>query len=119
MSHIPNITVIAVLGTGLLTLLFLAGLKKIGAVRTILLYSTISVFGILFAGVFLAEEITLIDAVSLSITLVGIFFLRNKLAEAESDESPPNLISHSTPQDLEMPQNSKPSKILQVLNVVT
>ncbi|WP_428324621.1 DMT family transporter [Nitrosopumilus sp.] len=110
-SHIPSIAVIAILGTGLSTLLFLAGLRKIGAVRTILLYSTTSVFGILFAGIFLAEEITLIDAISISITLVGIFFLRNKLAEAESDESPPNLVQNSKPRELETFHISKPREL--------
>ena len=115
-SHLPSIAVIAVLGTGLSTLLFFAGLRKIGAVRTILLYSTTSVFGILFAGIFLAEEITLIDAISISITLVGIFFLRNKLAEAESDESAPDLIQNSKPRESELLQVYKPreSELLQV-----
>ena len=84
--HLPNIVVISVLGTGMSTLLFLAGLKLIGAVRTVLLYSTTSVFGVLFAGLFLSEEITLIDIVSLVITLAGIFLLRNKLAESESSD---------------------------------
>lgn len=85
-AHLPNIAVISILGTGISTLLFLAGLKLIGAVKTILLYSTTSVFGILFAGIILLEEITTIDIISLTITLAGIFLLRNKLAESESDE---------------------------------
>ncbi|WP_278975252.1 DMT family transporter [Nitrosopumilus sp.] len=84
LEYIPNIVFISIFGTGLSTLLFFAGLKLIGAVRTVLLYSTTSVFGIIFAGVFLAEQITVIDLISLGITLIGIFFLRNKLAESES-----------------------------------
>ena len=84
--HLPNIVVISVLGTGMSTLLFLAALKLIGAVRTVLLYSTTSVFGILFAGLFLSEEITAIDIVALVITLAGIFLLRNKLAKSESND---------------------------------
>lgn len=86
LEHLPNIVVIGVLGTGMSTLLFLAGLKLIGAVRTVLLYSTTSVFGILFAGLFLSEEIAPIDLISLGITLAGIFFLRNRLAESESEK---------------------------------
>lgn len=85
LNYIPNLVVLSVFGTGMSTLLFLAGLKLIGAVRTILLYSTTSIFGIIFAGIFLAEEITSLDIVCLVITLTGIFFLRNKLAEAESE----------------------------------
>jgi drug/metabolite transporter (DMT)-like permease len=86
--NIPSIATIAVLGTGMSTLLFLAGLKKIGAVRAILLYSTTSVFGVIFAAMFLAEQITLINIVSLLITLSGIFLLRKKLAGSELDEQP-------------------------------
>lgn len=86
--YLPNIVVISVLGTGMSTLLFFAALKLIGAVRSILLYSTTSVFGIIFAGIFLSETITTVDLISLGLTLTGIFFLRNKLAESES-ESPP------------------------------
>ncbi|MHA7647989.1 DMT family transporter [Nitrosopumilus sp. S4] len=85
LNYIPNLVILSVFGTGMSTLLFLAGLKLIGAVRTILLYSTTSIFGIIFAGIFLAEEITSLDIVCLVITLTGIFFLRNKLAEAESE----------------------------------
>lgn len=85
LMSLPSIVIIGILGTGVSTLFFLAGLKLIGAVRTVLLYSTTSVFGIIFAGLFLSEEITSIDIVSLVITLTGIFFLRNKLADADSE----------------------------------
>ena len=88
LKYLPNIVTISILGTGMSTLLFIAALKLIGAVRTVLLYSTGSVFGIIFAGIFLSEEITSIDLLSLGITLTGIFFLRNKLAESELEDSP-------------------------------
>lgn len=84
LESLPHIAIIAILGTGMSTLLFLAGLRLIGAMRTILLYSTTSIFGIIFAGIFLSEEVTLIDLISLVITLTGIYFLRNKLAESEN-----------------------------------
>ena len=84
LESLPSIAVIAIFGTGMSTLLFLAGLRLIGAVRTILLYSTTSIFGILFAGIFLSEDVTLIDILSLGITLIGIFFLRHKLAKSEN-----------------------------------
>ncbi|MGY5150382.1 MAG: DMT family transporter [Candidatus Nitrosopumilus sp. bin_68KS] len=86
-SYLPNIVVISILGTGMSTLLFFAALKLIGAVRTVLLYSTTSVFGIIFAGIFLSETISTVDLISLGLTLTGIFFLRNRLAESESENS--------------------------------
>ncbi|MCV0400785.1 MAG: DMT family transporter [Nitrosopumilus sp.] len=87
LSQLPGIIVMSVLGTGMSTLFFLVGLKLIGAVRTVLLYSTTSVFGVLFSGIILSETITTIDVISLVLVLAGIFLLRNKLAEGEHDEN--------------------------------
>ncbi len=82
-AQLPGILVMSILGTGMSTLFFLVGLKLIGAVRTVLLYSTTSVFGVLFSGIILSEAITAMDIVSLVLVLAGIFLLRNRLAEGE------------------------------------
>jgi len=81
--QLPSILIMSILGTGMSTLLFLTGLKLIGAVRTVLLYSTMSVFGILFSGLILSEVITPIDIFSTMLVLAGIFLLRKKLAGTE------------------------------------
>jgi len=81
LAQLPSILIMSILGTGMSTLFFLMGLKIIGAVRTVLLYSTTSVFGVLFSGIILSETITAIDIVSLVLVLSGIFLLRNRLAE--------------------------------------
>ena len=83
LSQLPNILIMSVIGTGMSTLFFLMGLKLIGAVRTVLLYSTTSVFGILFSGLILSEVITPVDIFSAVLVLAGIFLLRNKLAGTE------------------------------------
>ncbi|KFM14997.1 hypothetical protein AAA799P11_01519, partial [Marine Group I thaumarchaeote SCGC AAA799-P11] len=57
----------------------------------------------------------LIDAVSLVITLTGIFFLRNKLAEAESDEPESDLTPNLKHQELGVHKVTKTNKILQTL----
>ena len=44
LTQLPNILIMSIIGTGMSTLFFLMGLKLIGAVRTVLLYSTTSVF---------------------------------------------------------------------------
>jgi drug/metabolite transporter (DMT)-like permease len=79
-AQLPGIVTVAILGTAMSTLFFLMALKIIGTVRTVLLYSTTAVFGVIFAGVFLAETITVMDIFSLALVLTGIFLLRNKLA---------------------------------------
>ena len=78
--QLPGIIAMSILGTGLSTLFFLMALKIIGTVRTVLLYSTTAVFGVIFSGLFLSEAITTTDVLSLALVLTGIFLLRNKLA---------------------------------------
>ena len=95
--QLPGILVMSILGTGMSTLFFLVGLKLIGAVRTVLLYSTTSVFGVLFSGIILSETITAIDVISLALVLAGIFLLRNRLAEGEHDSATHEEISTNTP----------------------
>lgn len=85
--QLPSIVFIAIAGPGLSTIFFLTGLKLIGAARTVLLYSTTSVFGIVFAGLFLSESITIMNIVSVVMVTIGIFFLRNKIIEKEDTES--------------------------------
>jgi len=86
LAQLPIIITTSILGTGLSTLFFLMALKFIGTVRTVLLYSTTSMFGVIFSGVFLSETITAIDIFSLGLVLVGIFLLRNRLAGKEHEE---------------------------------
>lgn len=103
-EQLPGILIISILGTGMSTLFFLVGLKLIGAVRTVLLYSTTSVFGVLFSGIILSETITIVDIVSLVLVIAGIYLLRNKLAESEHEED--NIVSKST----DSPKNTKSTK---------
>ncbi|MFB5629757.1 MAG: DMT family transporter, partial [Nitrosarchaeum sp.] len=92
LSQLPNILVMSIVGTGMSTLFFLMGLKLIGAVRTVLLYSTTSVFGILFSWMILSETVTAVDIFSAMLVLAGIFLLRNKLAGAEENSLEENSI---------------------------
>lgn len=84
LTQLPSIIFMSIIGTGMSTIFFLMGLKLIGAVRTVLLYSTTAVFGIIFSGIFLGEVITEANVVSILLVLGGIFLLRNKLAEEET-----------------------------------
>ena len=84
--QLPGIIIIGALGTGMSTLFFLISLKMIGTVRTVLLFSTTSVFGVLFSGIFLGEAISISDIFSLILVLSGIFFLRNKIAGKDTVE---------------------------------
>ena len=85
-EQLGPISLIAILGTGLATLFFLIALKLIGAVRTVLIYSTTSIFGIIFSAAILGEQITTINIISIITVMSGIYFLRKRFAEEENSE---------------------------------
>ena len=87
LDKIPTIIVISIIGTGVPTLMFLMALRRIGTVRTILLYSTSSIFGVIFSALFLSEEITFINIISIVIVMLGLYFLRKRLGKDENKDS--------------------------------
>ncbi len=80
-NHLPTILVTGVVGIGIPILFVIVALRYIGAVRTILIFSTTSVFGALFAHVLLDEIITLANVSAIGLVIVGTYFLRKKLAK--------------------------------------
>lgn len=84
-SQIPSIVVISIIGTGMSTFFFIIALRLIGAVRTLLLYSSQSVFGVIFATIFLGEAVTIANVISITLVMGGIFLLRNRLATDEDE----------------------------------
>ena len=84
LEHIPSIIYMGIFVSGLSYFFFVIALKLIGAIRTILIYSTTTVFGILFSGIFLGEEITELNVISVAIISAGVYLLRKKFAKLES-----------------------------------
>ncbi len=82
-SQLPSIALLGLFGTGVATFFFLTGLKLIGAMRTVLLYSTNFVFGVIFAVLFLHEGMSTSNVLSIILATAGIFFLRNRLGKSE------------------------------------
>ena len=81
--HIPSILFMGIFVTGLGYYFFVLALRFLGAIRTILIYSTTTVFGVMFAGIFLGEQITIFDVSALGIVVFGVYLLRNRLAKME------------------------------------
>ena len=79
LNDIPMISLLGIAGTGIATLFFVMALNILGGIKTILLYSTTAIFGILFSSILLLEEITVIDVLSAILVISGIYFMRNKL----------------------------------------
>ena len=78
LEHIPNILLLGIAGFGASIFFFLHGLKRIGTVKTVMIFSTSSVFGLLFAALFLQEEISHFQVVAMAIIICGIYILYKK-----------------------------------------
>ena len=70
--EVPNILLVGIVGFGLSLYFFLHGLKRVGTVRTMLIYSTSSIFGLTFASLFLHEEIGAYQILAIAAMLAGI-----------------------------------------------
>lgn len=56
----------------------MSAMKRIGAVNTILVFSSTTIFGTVFSNLLLAVNIFLNNVVSISFIIVGIVFLLKK-----------------------------------------
>jgi drug/metabolite transporter (DMT)-like permease len=83
-DHFPSIIYMGIFVSGLSYFFFIIALKLIGAIRTVLIYSTTTIFGILFSGIFLGEQITSLNIISVIVISSGVYFLRNKFAKMEN-----------------------------------
>lgn len=78
LEHIPNILFLGGAGFGISIFLFMYGLKRIGTIKTVMIFSTSSVFGLVFAGVFLQETISYLQIIAMGIILGGFYLLYKK-----------------------------------------
>lgn len=86
-EQIPYIILLSVLGFGGSLYFFLQSLKRIGTVRTIVIFSMSSVFGLVFASVFLHEQISAFQIIAIVIMLTGIYLINRKESLKENPES--------------------------------
>ena len=83
LTTLSIISVVGVFGLGFAALFFVIALRLIGAVRTVLIYSANTVFGIIYSGIYLGESITLTNLSSLGIIVFGLYILRTRLGSEE------------------------------------
>ena len=79
-SQLPIIVITGIFGMGLSSVFFIIALKIIGAVRAVLIYSTTTIFGIVFAALYLHETVTPASIASVAIVITGIYLLRTKIS---------------------------------------
>ena len=78
LDQIPNILLLGTLGFGLSIFLFIHGLKRIGTVKTIMIFSTSAIFGLGFASIFLNEQISTYQIIAVIIMLSGLYLLHRR-----------------------------------------
>ena len=77
-EQIPTVLFLGGAGFGLSIYLFLQGLKRIGTIRTIMLFSTSAIFGVFFAAIFLSEQISQYQIIAVAIMIGGIYLLHRE-----------------------------------------
>jgi len=77
-DQIIPILVLGSIGFAASLYFFLHGLKRIGTVRTITIFSMSSVFGLVAAAIFLAEQISWYQIVAAGIMILGIYLVSRK-----------------------------------------
>jgi drug/metabolite transporter (DMT)-like permease len=87
-SQIPYVILLSAIGFGGSLYFFLQSLKRIGTIRTIMIFSMSSVFGLVFASVFLHEQVSLYQISAIAIMLTGIYTINRKESLKENPESP-------------------------------
>jgi len=78
LEQIPNILLLGTIGFGSSIFLFLQGLRRIGTIKTTMIFSTSSIFGLIFASVFLQEMISQYQIIAIGIILSGFYILYKK-----------------------------------------
>ena len=86
-SQIPQVILLSAIGFGGSLYFFLQSLKRIGTIRTIMIFSMASVFGLVFASVFLHEQISAYQAGAIAIMLAGIYLINRKESMKEKLET--------------------------------
>jgi drug/metabolite transporter (DMT)-like permease len=82
-DNLPYVVYFGVFVIGLSYYFFLLALRLIGIIKTIIVYSTVSSFGVVFSGVFLGESINALNVLSLLLAVSGIYLLRNTMSKIE------------------------------------
>lgn len=78
LTALPYLAIAGAFGIGFSILLFLVSLRKIGAMKTGVIFSTSSLFGAAFAFLILRESFSAIQLVAGSVMLIGIYIIYKK-----------------------------------------
>ncbi len=86
--QIPFVILLGVGGFAGSLYFFLRGLKRIGVIKTIMIFAMSSVFGLIFSSLFLHEQISLYQLVAIIVMMCGIYLI-NKQGATKTKPIPP------------------------------
>lgn len=86
LTEIPYVILLSLLGFAGSIYFFLQSLKRIGTIRTVVIFSTSSLFGLAFAFIFLHESISTYQIIAITVMLIGIYLI-NKNGSTEQRAS--------------------------------
>jgi drug/metabolite transporter (DMT)-like permease len=78
-------------GVAATSVLAIAALGRIGAVRTLLVFSTTSIFGAVYALVFLGEQISIVQIGGAAVILTGIYLIQRSERSSTPEELPAHM----------------------------
>lgn len=79
-EQIPEVILVGFFGVGVSAFCYIKALKSIGTVKTILVFSSITVFAIFFSQIILGEQVKTGDFASVGLIIGGIVLLRQKIS---------------------------------------
>ncbi|QLH09174.1 DMT family transporter [Candidatus Nitrosotenuis sp. DW1] len=77
-SQIPPILVLGIVGFAASLYFFMQSLKRINTVRTVLIFSMSSVFGLAAASIFLQEQVSWYQILAAGIMIFGVYLMNRK-----------------------------------------
>ncbi|HEY8110460.1 MAG TPA: DMT family transporter [Candidatus Nitrosotenuis sp.] len=80
LKEIPTVLFTGIFGVGISVLLLVAAIKIIGPTRSIILFSTTTVFGVMLSYLILSESIRELHIAAVGFIIFGTYFLRGKMA---------------------------------------
>jgi drug/metabolite transporter (DMT)-like permease len=87
-NEIPFVLLLGIVGFALSLFFFLKGLHIIGVVKTIVIFATSSVFGLIFAVLFLHEQVNSSQIIAIGVMIFGIY-LMNRKSKIDVGVAPP------------------------------
>lgn len=87
-NEIPFVLLLGIVGFALSLFFFLKSLHIIGVVKTIVIFATSSVFGLIFAVLFLHEQVSVFQIFAIGVMILGIYLI-NRKGQIDTGIAPP------------------------------